>query len=89
MVVFVSPAEAGWRGPGAPRRNVPEPIREMLEHARDSGKVGIIDVKGDSPEDINEAINVLRAGARHMGRRINIQRDRQTHEIRFRIGEPT
>lgn len=87
MVTFVAPAESGWRGPGAPRKQIPEPIVKMLEHARDSGEVGLIDVDGDSPEDINEAISTLRRGARHMGRRINIQRDRQTHQIRFRIGE--
>jgi hypothetical protein len=88
MVVFVTPAESGWRGPGAPRKQVPEPIVKMLEHARDTGKVGVIDIEGDSTEDVTEAINTLRAGARHMGRRINIQRDRQTCQIRFRIGEP-
>lgn len=88
MVTFVSPAESGWRKSGAPRRQIPEPIVRMLEHARDSGQVGVIDIKGDSPEDVREAVNTLRCGARHMGRRINIQSDRQTHEIRFRIGEP-
>jgi hypothetical protein len=59
----------------------------MLEYARDSGKVGRIDIEGDSAEDVNEAVNALRAGARHMKHRIQIQRDRQKNEIRFRIGE--
>jgi hypothetical protein len=88
-LTFVQPAESGWRGPGAPRKQVPEHIVKMLEYARDSGQIGIIDIKGDPDEDVDEAINALRAGARHMRHRINIQRDRQRQEIRFRIGEAT
>jgi hypothetical protein len=59
----------------------------MLQFARDSDQVGVIDIRGDSDADITEAVNALRAGARHMGHRINIQRDRQARQIRFRIGE--
>jgi hypothetical protein len=86
-LMFVPPAESGWRGPGAPRKQVPDHIVEMLEFARNSGQIGILDIRGDSPDDITEAVNALRTGARHLGRRINIQRDRQKHQIRFRIGE--
>lgn len=86
-LTFLPPAQSGWRGPGAPRKQVPPHIVQMLEYARDSGQVGRIDVRGDSDEDVTEAINALRAGARHMKHRIQIQRDRQMHEIRFRIGE--
>lgn len=88
-LTFVQPAESGWRGPGAPRKQVPDHIVEMLKYARDSGQVGVIDVRGDSEEDVGEAINALRAGARHMRHRINIQRDKQQQQIRFRIGEAT
>lgn len=86
-LTFLPPAESGWRGPGAPRKEVPPHIVEMLRFARDSGQVGRIDVTGDTAEDVSEAINALRAGARHMGHRIQIQRDKQKQEIRFRIGE--
>jgi hypothetical protein len=61
----------------------------MLKYARDSGHIGVINVKGDTDEDVAVAVNALRTGARHLRRKINIQRDRQTEEIRFRIGEAT
>lgn len=86
-LTFLSPEKSGWRGPGAPRKPVPPHVVEMLEFARDSGQVGIINIVGDTDSDVTEAINTLRAGARHMGRRISIQRDRQKHVVRFRIGE--
>ena len=86
-LTFVTPEKSGWRGPGAPRKQVPDHIVEMLCHARDSGQIGILDIRGDTEPDIAEATNVLRAGARHMGHRITIQRDRNVHVIRFRIGE--
>ena len=47
---FVQPAQSGWRGPGAPRKQVPDHIVKMLEYARDSGQVGVIDVRGDPEE---------------------------------------
>jgi hypothetical protein len=59
----------------------------MLEYARDHEKDGVIAVRGDSEADIIEAVNALRAGARHMGHKIAIQRDKQAQQIRFRIGE--
>lgn len=86
-LTFLSPAESGWRGPGAPRKQVPEHIVKMLAYARDTGQVGVIDIRGDSPSDVSEVVNALRAGARHIRHRINIQRDRTRAEIRFRIGE--
>jgi hypothetical protein len=89
QLTFLPPAQSGWRGPGAPRKEVPEHIVKMLAYARDSGQVGVIDIRGDSAADVAEAVNALRAGARHMRHRINIQRDRQKEEIRFRIGEAT
>jgi hypothetical protein len=88
-LTFVTPDRSGWRGPGAPRKQVPEHIVQMLEYARDSGQIGVIDIKDDPEEDITEAVNALRAGARHMRHKINIQRDRQKDQIRFRIGEAT
>lgn len=86
-LTFQPREKSRWRGPGAPRRYVPPHIVEMLKYARDTEQVGVIDIGNDSDADINEAVNALRAGARHMGHRINIQRDRQQREIRFRIGE--
>ena len=86
-LTFVQPAESGWRGPGAPRKQVPDHIVQMLEYARRTGQVGKLDIAGDTDEDVREAINALRAGARHMDRKINIQRDRQKEEIRFRFPE--
>jgi len=86
-LTFLPPAESGWRGPGAPRKEVPPHIVEMLAYARDSGQVGRIDIEGDSEADVNEAVNALRTGARHIKHRIQIQRDKQKQEIRFRIGE--
>lgn len=86
-LTFVPPAQSGWRGPGAPRKQVPDHIVQMLVYARDSGQIGVIDVEGDPDDDVAEAVNALRAGARHMGHKINIQRDRQKSQIRFRIGE--
>lgn len=86
-LTFVTPSQSGWRGPGAPRKQVPDHIVKMLEYARDSGQIGVIDVEGDPDDDVAQAVNALRAGARHMGHKINIQRDRQKDEIRFRIGE--
>lgn len=86
-LTFLPLGKSGWRGPGAPRKQVPEHIVRMLEFARDSQQVGVIDITGDTDADVTEAVNALRAGARHMRHKINIQRDRQTQEIRFRIGE--
>ncbi len=86
-LTFLPPEQSGWRGPGAPRKQVPDHIVKMLEYARDSSQVGIIDVTGDTNADVAEAVNALRAGARHMGHKINIQCDRQRAQIRFRIGE--
>ena len=88
-LTFLPLEQSGWRGPGAPRKHVPEHIVKMLRYARDTGQVGRIDISGDPEEDISEAIKALRAGARHMSHRINIQLDRQKHEIRFRIGDST
>lgn len=88
-LTFLPPENSGWRGPGAPRKQVPEHIVKMLDYAHRSGQIGVIDIRGDSESDVTEAVNALRAGARHMRRKINIQRDRQLHQIRFRIGEAT
>lgn len=88
-LAFVRPEESGWRGPGAPRREVPAHIVEMLAYARNSGQVGVLDVRGDSEADVRTAVTALRAGARHMKHKINIQYDRQKRLVRFRIGART
>lgn len=78
--------ESGWRGRGAPRRVVPPHIVSMLQRAAASGEVGVISADGDSEEDVKAVLGALRAGARHINRRIRIQRDEAQHEIRFRLG---
>ncbi len=88
-LTFLPPEKSGWRRPGAPRKQVPDHIVKMLEYARDSSQIGVIDITGDTDDDVAEAVNALRAGARHMNHKITIQRDRQRAQIRFRIGEET
>lgn len=86
-LTFVTREESGWRGPGAPRKQVPDHVVEALRRARDTEQVGVISVRGEKPDDIEQVVIALRAGARHLGHRIRIQRDRQKQEIRFMIGE--
>lgn len=85
-LAFKKVEESGWRGRGAPRREVPPHIVQMLTHAAKSGEVGVISADGDSEEDVKAVLGALRAGARHINRRIRIQRDDTGHCIRFRLG---
>lgn len=86
---FAAPGESGWRGRGAPRKHVPEPIMAALRRARDTGKDGILKQSPDEGEDVvREAMSTLRAGARDLGRRIRIQHDAEAGVIRFRVGGP-
>lgn len=86
-LAFKAPEESGWRGRGAPRREVPDHILEVLRRARTTGEVGVIDTSGDTPEAISEAQRILRAGGRQLGSRVRIQVDPEHDQIRFRVGD--
>jgi 1,4-dihydroxy-2-naphthoyl-CoA synthase len=86
-LTFAAPEVSGWRGRGAPRRKVPETVLAALRRARDTGKVGILNVQGDSDKDIKDAISALRAGGRDLGRKVSVQYDDSDGVIRFRVGE--
>lgn len=87
-LTFAPPETSGWRGRGAPRRKVPETVLVALRRARDTGTVGILNVSGESGEDIKDAISALRAGGRELGRKVNVQYDDQDDVVRFKVGGP-
>lgn len=87
-LTFAAPDASGWRGRGAPRRKVPETVLVALRRARDTGKVGILNVEGESDKDIRDAISALRAGGRQIQRKVKIQHDETEGVVRFRVGEP-
>lgn len=80
------PQEAsGWRGRGAPRKQVPDKVLEMLRHTDRTGEVGVIDARDDSDEEVRQVLAYLRAGARHMGRKVRIQHDEENRVVRFQL----
>ena len=81
---FAPKEQSGWRGRGAPRKQVPQKVLDMLRHT-DTGEVGIIDTRNDSAAEIREVMALLRAGARHMARNLRLQRDEDNHQIRFEL----
>lgn len=86
MELAFAPMEtSGWRGRGAPRRNVPEQILELLRRLARTDEVGIIDTRGDSDTEIAAVKAYLRAGGRQIGRRVLIQHDEDENRIRFRL----
>lgn len=87
-LTFAPPEASGWRGRGAPRRKVPENVLAALCRARDTGKVGILKVTGETDSDIRDAISALRAGGRQMGRKVAVQYDADDEVVRFRVGDP-
>ena len=86
-VTFAAPEASGWRGRGAPRRKVGEKVLVALRKARDTGKVGILKVHGESDKDIRDAISELRAGGREIGRKVAVQYDGDDDVIRFKVGD--
>lgn len=72
-----------WRGRGHPRREIPEQVRRMADATYGTGKVGRVEFGADDEEDITELVRLLKAYARHQGRRMRIQRDED--EIRFEM----
>lgn len=83
-LAFVPKDESGWRSRGAPRRQVPPQIIDMLKHTGRTGEVGVIHTDGDTEEEVKEVLAALRAGGRQLGRRVRIQQDEQL--IRFQLG---
>ena len=86
-LAFKPAEEAGWRGRGAPRKHVPDNILQVLQHARDTGEVGIVTVQDETEDEIKDLQRVLVAGDRHIGRRVRVQYDRAESVVRFRVGE--
>lgn len=84
-LLFKPKAQSGWRGRGAPSREVPANILDVLRHTEDSGEVGVIDTTDVTPQEIIELLAVLRAGGRKLGTRTRLQRDEDKHEIRFML----
>ena len=85
-LTFAPPDASGWRGRGAPRRKVSEDALVALRKARDTGKVGILRVAGESERDIKDAISELRAGGRVLGRKVAVQYDEDDGVVRFKVG---
>lgn len=83
-LAFIPKKESGWRARGAPPRPVPEQILEMLRRAG-NGEVGVLDTSNDSDDDIADVMAALRAGGRHLGRRVRIQEDREAGKLRFEL----
>lgn len=85
-LAFVPLEQSGWRGRGAPRKEVPPQTLDMLRRTT-GGEVGVIDTRGDTDAEIREVIAELRAGARQLHRRVKIQHDADHDRIRFQLGD--
>lgn len=84
-VVLTPKAAAGWRGRGAPRREVSDRVMQLLAATYRTGNVGTINLFDDDLDEnqIRELLLQLKAGARHQGRRLRVQYDESV--IRFEM----
>lgn len=88
-LTLVKAEESGWRGRGAPRREAPPHIIELLQRAAATGQVGLISTDDLTDAQVREIAAALRAGGRQIGRRVRIQRDDDKAQLRFRVGDPS
>lgn len=82
---FAPKDESGWRGRGAPRRDVPPKVLDMLRRTDETGQVGVIDTREDTDAEVEEMKSYLRRGARRLGRTLRLQHDEENHTIMFEL----
>lgn len=82
---FAPKTESGWRGRGAPRREVPQKVLDMLQRTDATGQVGVINTADDTAEEVAEMVSYLRRGARRLGRTLRLQHDEEDNVIRFEL----
>lgn len=85
-LTFLERSRSGWKPRGRPAAPVPPEILDVLEKTLDTGKVGVVDTRGDSPEDVAHLKQTLRRGARLLGRRVRLQEEQGV--VRFELGPP-
>lgn len=83
MKVEILPKADVWRGRGKPRREIPENVRDIANSTYKTGNVATVEIGPGEDDDATELIKMLRAYARHLGRRIRIQRSGNT--LRFEL----
>lgn len=75
-VEFKAPEESGWRGPGQPRRVIPDDVKAAADTSYTENKVGIVQLGADDTrDDVAELCRLLNAYAASLGRRMRLQRD--------------
>jgi hypothetical protein len=74
MDVSLAPKREVWRGRGAPRKQVPDEIKELANATYRSGKVGTVVVAPDEEDDAKELAGLLTSYANSLGRKMRIQR---------------
>lgn len=79
-------AASSWRGRGRPPRVVPAHIAAEIDRAYRTKQVGVVRIEEhDTESEIEELISILNAHARVRGKRMRIQRDDESGEIRFEM----
>lgn len=64
-----------WRGRGKPRRTIPDEVRTIADATYKTGNVARVEIGPGEADDAAELVTLLRAYARHLGRRVRIQRE--------------
>lgn len=75
MDVTLAPKREVWRGRGAPRKQVPDQVKQLADATYRSGKVGNVVVGSDEEEEAKELAGLLTSYANSLGRRMRIQRE--------------
>lgn len=71
----MQPRQAVWRGRGAPRKQVPDEIKDLAESTYKTGKVGHVVVAEDEEDDAKELVGLLTSYANGKNKRMRIQRE--------------
>lgn len=75
MDVTLAPKREVWRGRGAPRKQVPDQVKQLADSTYRTGKVGNVVVGSDEEEEAKELAGLLTSYANSLGRRMRIQRE--------------
>lgn len=62
-----------WRGRGHPRREIPQPVKDMADGTLNTGRVGVVRYGEEDIEDVRELKRLLRSYAKGLGLRMRIQ----------------
>lgn len=75
MEISFASKEKVWRGPGHPRRNVPQKVKDLAHMTYRTGKVGQVAIRAEDKEDATELVRLLRSYAKAIGKHMRIQQD--------------